>query len=696
MARKIEVKIVGDASSLNKAFGSSSKSASGFGKSMLKVGKFAAAGLAGVGVGAVVAGKKMIDLASDAEEVRSKMEVVFGKALPGLTKNIDAFSKATGTSRFAMREQAADLGALLAPLVGTKDKAAEMSLQFTKLATDLGSFNNVPTADALLAIRSGLVGEAEPLRRFGVLLNEAAVKAEGLRLGLIKGNEAMTEQEKVQARASLIMQQTALAQGDATRTAGSMANQMKALKSAVSDTATELGMKLIPFALKVVTTFNQNWPAIQRVAGQVFGAVGRALSELKDSFERNWPRIKAAGQSVMAWYKANLEPTIVSVARNIQLAWNKTMTALTSDAKGGTSKTSGVWRTWASGLVSTLNAALALLRGDWSAAWANMKAALVSFVKTVNGVMIGFQNLVWNAAKAIGRAIVDGIVAGASGLSQRLSGALTSQISSAVSGVKGFFGIRSPSTYTAKEIGKPLGEGIVQGMDGGLALLLPKAQARIAAWSAKLAAQIVAQKARLAAAFGTLTDKLLRAFDATRGGMMTPAEAALAAISDRRRTDELNRALADAVAGGDPEAIARAQEDIQIASLERQAQVERTALDQQTEAMREKLETKLAAMSQVWKGGTADILKLLQGFGVDFGTVGALLGNSFRQSLVASINGASRAAGGKGGVAASAGAGGGGQPIVLQTFLDGKLVAESVQTHATQYQRSNGAWLQPV
>jgi hypothetical protein len=49
-----------------------------------------------------------------------------------------------------------------------------------------------------------------------VLLNEAAVKQEGLRLGLVKGKQEMTEQQKVQARASLIMQQTTLAQGPGT------------------------------------------------------------------------------------------------------------------------------------------------------------------------------------------------------------------------------------------------------------------------------------------------------------------------------------------------------------------------------------------------------------------------------------------------------------------------------------------------
>ena len=276
-------------------------------------------------IGAVgVAGKHMVTMASDAAEVQSKMEVIFGRTLPGLTKNLDAFSKATGASRFELREQVADMGALLAPLLGTKQAAAGMSSQFVKLATDIGSFYNVPTADALLAIRSGLVGEAEPLRRFGVLLNEAAVKAEGLRLGLVKGKEVMTESEKVQARASLIMKQTTLAQGDATRTAESFANQMKRLKNSVIDAATEMGSRLIPVILPMVQRFNGFltelfsqktfsaklnvvWEGIQAVAQDLIGKI------------RDEIHVLFVGQDVFSVQ----EKAMIHIDPQLQIDWGK-------------------------------------------------------------------------------------------------------------------------------------------------------------------------------------------------------------------------------------------------------------------------------------------------------------------------------------------------------------------------------------
>lgn len=291
-SRTLKVEIIGDASSLQRALKGASSSSSSFGSKLAKVGRVAAIGLGALGAGAIFAGKKMKDLASDAAEVDSKLDVVFGKALPQLSKNLDAFSEATGASRFALREQAADLGALLAPLTATKKGAADMSEQFVKLATDLGSFNNVPVEDALLAIRSGLVGEAEPLRRFGVLLNEAAVKAEAYSSGIAKTGAELTEQQKVQARANLIMEQTKLAQGDATRTAGSMANQLKTLKNNVIDMATSLGTLLIPATLSAVKAFNENWPAIEKVITVVMEAAVGAVSAAVDAIQRNFETIK--------------------------------------------------------------------------------------------------------------------------------------------------------------------------------------------------------------------------------------------------------------------------------------------------------------------------------------------------------------------------------------------------------------------
>jgi hypothetical protein len=299
MARTIEVEVVGDTRSLERAFKRAGTSGRSLEPRLVSVGKKAAFALGALGVTAGVTSVKLVKMAGDAEEVRSKFRTVFQSEMPRMVNQLDAFSKATGASRFQLREQAADLGALLVPLVGSRREAANLSVGFTKLATDLSSFNNVPVADALTAIRAGLVGEAEPLRRFGVLLNEAAVKAEAYRSGIAKSGEALTETQKVQARANLIMQQTKLAQGDATRTADSFTNQWRKLQNQVSDTATSLGLKFLPIATTVLDKLNEWGPAIAQRVQPYLDDLGswadQHKQEFKDLFEDIAANARTAG-----------------------------------------------------------------------------------------------------------------------------------------------------------------------------------------------------------------------------------------------------------------------------------------------------------------------------------------------------------------------------------------------------------------
>lgn len=294
--RELKISIVGDSRSIEKAFGRSAAAGSSFEKRLLGISKKSAVALGAAGVASAGLGVKLVKMAGDAAEVESKFKVVFGREMPRMVKQLDAFSKATGASRYELRQQTADMGALLAPLVGNTKAAGDMSVQFTKLATDLSSFNNVPTADALAAIRSGLVGESEPLRAFGVLLNEGAVKAEAYRSGIAKVGAELTEQQKVQARANLIMAQTTLAQGDATRTADSFTNQLRRLKNAVSDTAVDLGAKLLPAATGVLTRLNEWGPALAQKVQPRLDALSRWARDNEDEFRQLFADMKTGAE----------------------------------------------------------------------------------------------------------------------------------------------------------------------------------------------------------------------------------------------------------------------------------------------------------------------------------------------------------------------------------------------------------------
>lgn len=210
-------------------------------------------------VGAVAAGAatagffaKAIMGASDLNEQVSKVGVVFGDQSKQVTDFANQMAKDFGLPKTQILDAAGSIGLIGKASGLSQGDAAKMSTQLAKMAADASSFYNVPLDEALMAIRSGLVGEAEPMRRFGVLLNAQAVDAEAARLGLQKVGKEYTEGAKAQARASLIMKGMTDASGDLERTQGSLSNRLREIKGRAENFAASVGMKVIPLVLKLM------------------------------------------------------------------------------------------------------------------------------------------------------------------------------------------------------------------------------------------------------------------------------------------------------------------------------------------------------------------------------------------------------------------------------------------------------------
>lgn len=229
------------------ATGKAGTSATGMGR------KFSAASaLVKAAAGTMVASLagSTIMAASDLNEVLSKTGVVFGPQASIVTDAADRMAERFGMSKTVFLDAAAGMGLVGKAAGYTKKEAANLGVGFSKLAADAASFHNVPIEEALAAMKSGLTGEAEPLRRFGVLLSEAAVQTEAVRMGLIKAGDEMTEGQKVQARASLITKGMADAHGDLARTQGSVANRLKEIKGRLTNFAAEMGGHALPVVEK--------------------------------------------------------------------------------------------------------------------------------------------------------------------------------------------------------------------------------------------------------------------------------------------------------------------------------------------------------------------------------------------------------------------------------------------------------------
>lgn len=193
----------------------------------------------------VLFGRQAVNAARDAEELQSAFNFSFGEMADTMNDFARTTGDTLGRSTQQLQEQAFTFNQLFKTALDPK-QAAELSQQFTLLTNDLSSFFNVAEGDALQKLRAGLVGEAEPLRAFGVFLSAAAVEAKALELGLGDANGELTEQEKILARAAIILDQTKDAQGDLVRTQSSFANTQRRVSAELEELAVIVGQELLP------------------------------------------------------------------------------------------------------------------------------------------------------------------------------------------------------------------------------------------------------------------------------------------------------------------------------------------------------------------------------------------------------------------------------------------------------------------
>lgn len=269
--RTLKLEVLAETKNFVKGMSDANKQTQSFGDKLGDFAKKAGAALALVGAAAgamaIKVGKEAIAAASDLAESTSKVGVIFGN----VSKEIEDFAATAAASLGQTRIQAQNAASTFA----TFGKAAGLSgqdlsnfsIEFVKLASDLASFNNTSVDQAINALGAALRGEAEPIRAYGVLLNDATLKAKAMEMGIYSGTGTLTAQQKVLAAHQVVLGQTTDAQGDFARTADGMANSQKILTARLEEAKITLGQALLPIALQVVNLFNDKFlPIIEKIS----------------------------------------------------------------------------------------------------------------------------------------------------------------------------------------------------------------------------------------------------------------------------------------------------------------------------------------------------------------------------------------------------------------------------------------------
>jgi hypothetical protein len=200
---------------------------------------------AGIAAGTALLGKAVMS-ASQFEAEFEGVNQVFKEAAGSVQAFADQAAKSAGLSATEALQASKTFGLFATGAGLGVQEAAKFSTTMVQLAGDLGSFNDVPTADALAAIQSGLMGQSEPLRRFGVFLDAARLRQEALNMGIYNGTGPLTTQQKMMASYSAILAQTTVQQGDFVAYGDTLGNQLKTISGDFQNLTKDIGQMLIP------------------------------------------------------------------------------------------------------------------------------------------------------------------------------------------------------------------------------------------------------------------------------------------------------------------------------------------------------------------------------------------------------------------------------------------------------------------
>ena len=258
---------------MEKASQSSNGLVSGFGKAIKKIGLL----FAGLQIGKFV--KNSISEAMNVIESESLFETSFGQYADEVRKFTDELNKSLGTNAYAMRKNAGTMFTFAKNMGISGESAKDMSMNLSLLAEDMASFYNLSTDEAFTKLMAGVSGETEPLKRLGVSISDASMKAYLLKQGLDTNTSALSEQEKVLIRYNMIMASTSTAQGDLARTLESPANAVRRFQTSLQYLKVALGNAFLPIVQIVVPLLNTMVVAITRVVNVVASFMNALLGK---------------------------------------------------------------------------------------------------------------------------------------------------------------------------------------------------------------------------------------------------------------------------------------------------------------------------------------------------------------------------------------------------------------------------------
>ena len=204
--------------------------------------------------------KELINAGSEYSSANAQTEMVFsnlGKEAQNAVNSITELASTFGQTERATKSGATELASYMKAMGLTDETIANMLPSMVQLVADMSAFANVPFDDALGDFKSALMGNHEAVDKYNINIAESTMNMSAYAEETGKTVSKMTEEEKLLARVSTALGQSADYYGLAQQEASEFTAQQQLMNSQLDELKGTIGEKLLPIFEPFVQKINE-------------------------------------------------------------------------------------------------------------------------------------------------------------------------------------------------------------------------------------------------------------------------------------------------------------------------------------------------------------------------------------------------------------------------------------------------------
>jgi hypothetical protein len=245
---------------------------------------------------ATSAGQQLLDGVQKAASLSAALGTLnynYGEAAKTIETFAESAATSFGLSKLAAVDAANRFAVYAKALKLTGTEAGTFSVDLTKLAGNLGAFADLPTEDAINSIGSAFRGERDPLEKYGILLNDASVKAGLFRRTGEQVTGTLTTQQNILGTLQ-VLQEKGIEIGDAySREQEQLGNKTKNASAQFENMKAKIGEFLLPAFTSITDALSTKVLPTLETFVEAFrvGGFSGLFEELGKKWEESLPTI---------------------------------------------------------------------------------------------------------------------------------------------------------------------------------------------------------------------------------------------------------------------------------------------------------------------------------------------------------------------------------------------------------------------